>query len=82
MDPTPSSKHEHVFAIVRADDFHSADTPVCVRVTVKKVVFTEERARQEVDRLNALRSADDGVEYFWQVTRLERCPAEQQERGT
>jgi hypothetical protein len=61
-----------VFAILRADRFHSHDTPVSESVTVKKIVFTEERARQEVDRLNGLRSSDDEVEYFWQVTRLER----------
>jgi hypothetical protein len=62
-----------VFAILRADHFHSGDMPISERVTVKIIVLTEDRARKEVDRLNGLRSSTEEVEYFWQVTRLESC---------
>lgn len=69
MDLTPSAKYDHVFAILRVDGFHKTETPLSDKITVMKVVFTEVRARQEVDRLNS--QADGDVEYLWQVTRLE-----------
>lgn len=65
------SKHsrlEHVFAIVRIDldAAHAWEN----RVTVTKIVRTEEAATREVDRLNRLNSGK-GYLYFHQITRLE-----------
>jgi len=60
---------KHVFAIVRVDEFQSADVPWNNRITVKEIVSTEQEARLEVERLNGLNKKKGGV-YFWQVTRL------------
>jgi hypothetical protein len=61
---------QHVYAIVRceADDYPNPDP--AARITVKKIVWTEDRAEAEVVRLNAL-GAEKGVRYFVQMTRLE-----------
>ncbi len=67
----PNKKFDHVFAIVRVDTFHELDVPFEKTVTVKKVVWTEKIAEQEVERLNKL-NASVGAVYFWQLTRLER----------
>lgn len=45
---------KHVFAIIRADEFRSADVPWNNRITVKEIVTTEQEARLEVERLNGL----------------------------
>jgi hypothetical protein len=45
------------------------DAPASNRVTVKKIVWSEEEALAEVARLNQL-NAEKGCEYFYQVTRL------------
>ena len=73
-------KYEHAYAIIRLDRPDAGD-PVGVappsgkdRITVKLVVRSPDEADREVDRLNAL-NAGKGCEYFWQVTRLERCPS-------
>jgi len=59
-----------VFAIVRIED-----TPAMQKVsfqdqvTVRQIVWTEQEARSEVQRLNKL-NAKKGCTYFWQMTRL------------
>jgi hypothetical protein len=40
------------------------------RVTVTKVVWSEEDAQAEVARLNELNTGN-GVKYFWQISRLQ-----------
>ena len=60
---------EEVYAILRSDDFHSPDTPVELRVTVKEVVRNEDVAAAEIRRLNA-ENADKGAHYWYQVTRF------------
>jgi hypothetical protein len=60
---------QHVFAVVRVDEFHTPDVPWNIRVTVKEIVMSEQEARLEVQRLNDLKK-DKRCIYFWQVTRL------------
>jgi hypothetical protein len=60
---------DHVFAIVRLDEFVGPETPLERRITVKKVVRGLDAAEREVERLNKLQK--EGVRYFWQHTRLE-----------
>lgn len=68
---TGHSKHQHVYAIVRVDEFAGLDVDLEERVTVTKVVASMNEATTEVARLNALRAkAEGGSRYFWQVTRL------------
>lgn len=62
------SKLVHVFAIIRVET--SGDHSWEHRVTVTKIVKDEERANQEVERLNEL-NAEKGCLYFSQVTRME-----------
>ncbi|MGH8991091.1 MAG: hypothetical protein ACRDZ7_06135 [Acidimicrobiia bacterium] len=67
---TEHSKYQHVFAIVRVDQF-TLDVDVEQGITVTKVVTSVEEAAAEVERLNALREKAGGrSRYFWQVTRL------------
>ena len=58
-----------VYAVVRIDRFQPEEVALENRVSVKEVVWSEEEARAEVDRLNGLNS-DKDVHYFWQATRL------------
>lgn len=68
----PSLKYDHVYAIIRWDKYlESITSPLSNCFTVKKIVWTEEEAQAEVDRLNQL-NGDKGSDYFYQVTRLER----------
>jgi hypothetical protein len=60
----------HAYAVIRLDAYLAPDVPIRERITVKKVVASQEVAEQEVARLNDL-NADKGCEYFWQVTRVE-----------
>lgn len=60
---------KHVFAIVRVDNFQSADVSWSNRITVKEIVATEQEARDEVERLNGLNAKKGGI-YFWQLTRF------------
>lgn len=65
----------HVYAIVRLsdrDDDPWSVVPGSGRVTVEKVVGSEDEAERETERLNALaQSQEIGASYFWQLTRLE-----------
>jgi hypothetical protein len=58
-----------VYAVLRADLFHRRDIPLETLITVKEVVRSEEVAKREVDRLNALRP-DGSVRYWYQHSRL------------
>jgi hypothetical protein len=60
-----------VYAIVRIDTPANAETPLSQMVVVTKVVWEQETAEREVDRLNRLNQSK-GALYFWMVTRLER----------
>ena len=66
---SPHSRYRHAFAIVRVDgsDLCTLDE----RISVVKVVLTEERAKSEVDRLNTINQGKD-CQYFWVLTRLEQ----------
>ena len=68
----PSSRHDHVYAIVRYDD-DCADTSIDLRVRVVKVVADPQFADAEVRRLNEL-NRDKGCRYFATVTRMEKEP--------
>jgi hypothetical protein len=70
----PNAKYDHVYAIIRLDEFLAGAAPDKNLVTVKKVVRSQEEAEREVHRLNKL-NADKGCQYFYQITRLEREPA-------
>jgi hypothetical protein len=70
----PNPQFDHAFAIVRVDVFQRLDVAVDQlpsRITVKKVVWDAETAREEVERLNLLNKDKDCI-YFSQVTRIER----------
>jgi hypothetical protein len=68
-----NAKYDHVYAIIRLDEFLSGAAPDRNLITVKKVVRSQEEAEREVHRLNKL-NADKGCQYFYQITRLEREP--------
>jgi len=77
------SRSEHVYAIVRIDEFLGNDTPIEHRITVKKVMRDADKAAREVERLNRLQK-DKGVQYFSQTTRIERTdqvPLENERKG-
>jgi hypothetical protein len=73
----PNKKYGHVYAIVRYETDADQDSPVDLRVTVKKVVADAHYAEREVKRLNDL-NREKGSYYFYQVTRFEDVPAEAQ----
>jgi hypothetical protein len=67
----------HGFAIVRIDDWgeHERRPPALTRdrVTVVKVLASEDAAEAEVERLNRLADEagrSDTTAYFWQTTRI------------
>ena len=67
-----SVKHKErddVYAVLRADLFHDAGTPLETVITVKEVVRSEDVAKREVERLNALHP-DGRVRYWYQHSRL------------
>jgi hypothetical protein len=59
----------HVFVILRVDSYDDDGASIS-RVSVNKVVGTEEVAKREVDRLNAL-NAEKGSRYYHEVAQLE-----------
>lgn len=62
-----SRKHkerEEVYAILRWDGFHGAETALEERITLKEVVRNQALAEAEVARLNALNEGK-GVRYWW-----------------
>lgn len=62
-------KYMDVYAIIRIDDF-LAVSDIDSKITIKKIVWSMDNAKNEVKRLNMLNS-DKGCRYFWQHTRLE-----------
>jgi hypothetical protein len=61
------------FAIVRLDGFLPEATPISHRVTVKKIVWSQEEAESEVERLNQ-QAAEPSIQSFWQTTRVAPLP--------
>lgn len=57
------------YAVVRLDHPDTTGVPLADRFTVKEVVWTEEEAEREVERLRSL-NGGKRCEYFWQVARL------------
>jgi ferredoxin-fold anticodon binding domain-containing protein len=66
---TPHSKLRHVFAIVRVDTYDGLEVPLEERISVTKVLWSEQDAAREVERLSRL-NAGKGCRYFWVLTRL------------
>jgi hypothetical protein len=58
-----------VYVVLRADLFHSADTPLETLITAKAVLRSKDQAEQEVRRLNALHP-DGRVRYWCAFSRL------------
>jgi hypothetical protein len=56
------------YAIIRVDLDVEDDE---ARFTVRRIVWSEELAEAEVQRLQAL-NADKGARYLWQYTRVDR----------
>ena len=69
------AKREHVYALLRLDEFHEADAPVEARVTVKKVLRDKQGVAREVKRLNEL-YANENCRYWWQETLLHSVETE------
>lgn len=63
------AKREHVYALLRFDEFPDTDVPIQVKVTVKKVLRDRGATEREVKRLNEL-YANEHCRYWWQETRL------------
>ncbi len=70
MSKQLNKDYRHVYAIVRIDDFQGIEVLLKEKISVKKLVWSQEKAMAEVDRLNNLNS-DKQCTYFWQMTRLE-----------
>jgi hypothetical protein len=66
---------KQVFAILRFDDFHTADVRIENKITVKQIVSSQEIAEREVERLTRL-NAEKGCRYWWQATRFVELPEE------
>lgn len=60
---------KQIYAIVRIDEFISIEVDLSDRITIKKIVLTEEIACREVERLNNINKSK-GCLYFWQITRI------------
>jgi hypothetical protein len=69
MSQTESHISKAAYAIVRVDQFHSEETPLVERITVKKIVFSKQLAESEVDRLTRI-NRDKGCTYFVTSTRI------------
>jgi hypothetical protein len=80
MSPSlkPNKKFQHIYAVVRYETDADENTPIDLRVTVKKVVVDPHHAEEEVKRLNNL-NKEKNCYYFYQVTRFEDTPVEIQE---
>ena len=66
-----SREVEPGYAIVRIDEFQSDDVSPEHKITVKRIVWSQEVAEAEVERLNSL-NQEKGCRYFWQYTRVDR----------
>ena len=67
-----NSKYEHVFAVIRVEDYPDVEQDEIEDVfTITKILRRQDDAEREVERLNNL-NRDQSTKYFWQITRLER----------
>ena len=73
MSQTPHSKYRHVYAILRVDQCDGMAVPLDERISVTKVLWTEQDAVLEVERLTEL-NAGKNCRYFWLLTRLHKEP--------
>jgi hypothetical protein len=73
MSHTPHAKYRHVYAIVRVDQDTGSDLPLEERISVTKILWTEEDAMNEVKRLTDL-NAGKGCRYLWLLTHLHDEP--------
>ena len=55
-----------IYAIIRVDDFHTPETPLQDKITVKCIVYDLDKAKQLVENLNKM---NPHAHYFWQYTR-------------
>ena len=62
--------YQHVYAIIRVDEYLGDLISLQSKITVKEIVWNRDKAEQEVERLNQINS-DKGCSYFWQLTRLD-----------
>ena len=58
-----------MFAVVRVDGNKPDTESWNNRITVKEIIWTQDEAVAEVERLNKLNSDKNAV-YFWRATRL------------
>ncbi|MBI4835557.1 MAG: hypothetical protein HY811_12160 [Planctomycetes bacterium] len=66
-----NSKYSHVFAIVKYDiRYATIDTTIKDRVSIEKIVRTEEEVAEETGMLNKI-NANTTFKYFWTITRLD-----------
>ena len=65
-----SHGHEHVFVILRFDSFYGEHIDIEDKITIKMVVWEQDIAEREVDRLNRLNSSKEVI-YFWKRSRLQ-----------
>jgi hypothetical protein len=68
----PNKRFDHVFAIIRIDEFRNPDVPVEDRVVVQKIMWNEQAAEKELDRLNNLKPGGRS-RYCLQIARIERA---------
>jgi hypothetical protein len=73
---TPRVKNVPAFAIVRLDDYMARDED---RFTITRIVWRQDIAESEVQRLNKL-NADKDCRYIWQATRAQ--PPSEIRRGS
>ncbi len=62
-------EHEEVYVVLRADLFHEPGTNLETLVTVREALRSQDLARREVARLNALHP-DGQVRYWYAASRL------------
>jgi len=72
MTKTLDKDYRHVYAVIRIDEYLENLQSITIKelVTVKEIVWNQDKAEQEVERLNQINS-DKGCRYFWQLTRLD-----------
>jgi len=71
MSKKADDDYKHVYAIIRRDEYLRDVSDFQGIITVTKIMWSEERARHEVERLNNLKVGKDSI-YDWQLTRLEK----------
>ncbi len=67
----PNAKYDHGYAIVRIDGPDAVVDEDLNAITILKVLRTEQKAKEEVRRLNTLKRGK-GARYLSVITRIER----------